>query len=209
MHKGFIYKHTHTNYISFILHLYQNKKKYPKITKLLLNSLYGKLAQNYSLSNPNPLSIVAAAITSYARIYMFIKTNHTNNPLIYSDTDSLFNQHPINTPAHPTKIGLPKNTINKKHKNPFLSVIKIKKKKTYKYLHNKITTNKGLNYPSPIYKHTHTIYINNTPIINLQLKKEFYKFYNYKTNQLKLPYNPKYSPPTKISPLTTISTTII
>jgi hypothetical protein len=119
----------------YIDELFQIKLNTPKsspmytISKLLMNSLYGKfgihqelpnyqivktnddslnkldnisLGNGYELvnfegdtTNPQSNVAIATAITAYARIHMSKFFNDPNNPIFYTDTDSIFTSYPL------------------------------------------------------------------------------------------------------------------
>ena len=81
---------------------------------------------------------------------MFKKMCPHDNPVYYSDTDSLVTQHKIeNNKKHQRKIGLFKNTIHTKKENQsFLDSMLLKKPRAYSYSTlKKIIILKGANYP--------------------------------------------------------------
>jgi len=161
--------------LDFIIYIYSSKIKHPKSTKILLNSFYGKLSSDknntpkFSSSPPHPKHVallnlenkniskytknlasiaIASATTSYARIYMLKSINAFNNPVQYSDTDSLVVQHRVKKNIkHHKKIGLFKNIIyTQKENKSFLNTIKFKKPRAYDYSTTKnIIISKGTN----------------------------------------------------------------
>ncbi len=188
--KAYTYKYTHNITQDFLLHIYQNKGFYRKNVKTILNNLYGKLAENHKNSTYSPLTTTAAAVTSYGRIYMYNLINKTNNPLIYSDTDSLILQHPYtHNITHHNKLGLLKNSLKRKNTKSFATNITIEKKRIYKFTYNNILHKKGYNFTAPNQINPHSwIYINNKPIAIIQIIT--YNYHNYKTRQLDLSSKP-------------------
>ena len=169
--KAYTYKYTHNITQDFLLHTYQNKINCRRNVKALLNNLYGKLAENHQNSTYSPLTTTAAAITSYGRIYLSNHSRISNNPLIYSDTDSLLLQHPLpNNKVHNNKLGLIKNSLKRKKNKLFATNIMIEKKRIYKYTHNNMIIKKGHNFTSDnSIDHHPWILINNKPIAIIQI----------------------------------------
>ena len=173
--EGLIYENKENLMLDFIIYIYSSKIKHPKSTKILLNSFYGKLSSDknntpkFSSSPPHPKHVallnlenkniskytknlasiaIASATTSYARIYMLKSINAFNNPVQYSDTDSLVVQHRVKKNIkHHKKIGLFKNIIyTQKENKSFLNTIKFKKPRAYDYSTTKnIIISKGTN----------------------------------------------------------------
>jgi len=146
--KAYAYKHTHNITQDFLLHLYSKKKTFPKLIKFLLNASYGKLVLKGTLS---PLLPLAAAVTSYARIYMHRSAMCSPNPPIYSDVDSLIVQHPeINKTINTRKLGFFKNQIT--HTHTHINEAFFYKPRIYNITHNITHIAKG-NQPLHIDAH--------------------------------------------------------
>nr|WOE91061.1 replication helicase subunit [Cassiopea sp. MKL-2023] len=135
---------TQTNYSNniitdFILHTYKTKQNNQrKITKLLLNSSYGKIMLNdYNNKNKNQTNLLTQTMLIYSIIYIHKKANIPHNPPCYSDTDSLYVRHAFKFNKK-EKLG--------KFKNQTLDTIKVNTLRNYLYKtnNNKTTTIKGI-----------------------------------------------------------------
>jgi len=124
----------------FILHVYKKKQKnHKKITKLLLNSLYGKMLLNeYTNRLNNQTDLIIQTMITYSKLLVHKKANISHNPPCYSDTDSFYTRH--------KSITNQKENIGKL-KNQLLNTIEIDTPRNYRYKtnNNKSTNIKGLN----------------------------------------------------------------
>ena len=151
------------NITDFILYMYKNKQKhYKKTTKLLLNSLYGKLLlREYWNRSKNKTNLLIQTMLTYSQIHIHKKKNIPNNPTCYSDTDSLYTRHIQKTQKRELIGGL---------KDKLLDNIKIESPRNYEYKinNNKSKEIKGLNYNNnfkDIIRPKNIVQINNIFII--------------------------------------------
>ena len=84
-------KYTTNMFTDSIINTYKKKHTHTHTTKLILNSLYGKLFQK---EKSRPL-LITSTMLQYASILIHKLKSTTNNPPCYSDTDSLFTRHPL------------------------------------------------------------------------------------------------------------------
>ena len=119
-------------FTDLVLHIYTQKHTHTHTTKLLLNSLYGKLAR----WEKSKTSLTVSTMLCYATTLMHKLKCLTSNPPCYSDTDSLFTRHP-STQKISEAIGHAKiNTLDS---------LTIHKPRNYKYttINNRHSVHKG------------------------------------------------------------------
>nr|WOE91001.1 replication helicase subunit [Acromitus sp. 1 MKL-2023] len=158
-----------------ILHIYQKKKTHKQTSKLILNSIYGKLLNSPRKRDHHYSRLLANMMLSSSRISVHKLKNSRNNPCLYSDTDSIFLRHPSNLPLS-QNIGSLKS-ITPPPTSADLLTFYAPRIYTYTYINSKTSVFKG----NSNFKIKPII----LPKDSLHVERIFYNKYNYKHAPLK------------------------